>query len=68
MQASLRSAFAAGLVLGGLGLFAFGSAWAPFALELLPDSPAGYWLELVVPFIPMAFVGSGAALFVAGRE
>jgi len=67
-RSPVRAACAAALVVAGLGLFAFGSAWAHFALELLPDSPAGLWLELVVPFTPMLFVAAGAVLFVAGRE
>jgi hypothetical protein len=32
----------------------------------LPDSEIGAWLELIVPFAPMAFIGFGAALFVSG--
>ena len=56
------------LVLGGLGLFAFGNVWAPSVLELLPDSPPGFWVELIVPFLPMVFVGCGAMLFVGTRK
>lgn len=56
------------LVSGGFGLFAFGNAWAPLALELLPDTATGYWLELVVPFLPMLFIGCGALLFAGGRR
>ena len=34
------------------------------ASRVLPDSPPGYWLELIVPFLPMAFVAAGAVLLV----
>jgi hypothetical protein len=64
----LRNALSALLVLAGLALFAFGSAWAPAALAFLPDSPAGYWLELVVPFLPMLFIGGGALVFAGFRK
>lgn len=63
-----RTALAALLVLAGIGLFLFGHRWAPLALALLPDSPAGLWLELLVPFLPMAFVAGGAYLFVSDRR
>ena len=64
----LRTLFAALLVLVGLGLFAFGASWAPGALRLLPDTPVGYWIELIVPFLPMVFVGAGAAILVSVRR
>lgn len=63
----VRLTLSAMLVLVGLGLFAFGHAWAPLALELLPDTELGFWLELIVPFVPMVFVGGGALLFVGAR-
>jgi hypothetical protein len=56
------------LVLVGLGLFALGHTWAPLALEILPDTPLGYWLELIVPFLPMIFVGGGALVLVGDRR
>jgi hypothetical protein len=59
----LQNALAALLTLSGLALFMFGNAWAPAVLAFLPDSPVGYWLELVVPFIPMLFIGGGALVF-----
>ena len=65
---SLRLTTAATLILVGLGLFTLGHTWAPQALELLPDTSFGYWLELLVPFLPMAFVGGGALLLVGGRQ
>ena len=58
---------AAALIATGLFLAAFGNAWAPLALASLPASVLGGWLELIVPFLPMAFISSGAALFVATR-
>ena len=54
------------MVLAGLYLAIFGNAWGPAVFDLLPDSEIGAWLELVVPFAPMAFIGFGAALFVSG--
>lgn len=59
---SLRVTSATTLILIGIGMFALGHTWAPRALEILPDSPAGYWLELIVPFAPMAVAGLGAWL------
>ena len=61
---TIRAALSGLLILTGLGLFALGHTWAPLALEILPDTPAGYWLELIVPFLPMLFVGGGALVFV----
>jgi hypothetical protein len=63
---SLRVTSAATLILIGFGMFALGHTWAPLALELLPDTPPGYWLELIVPFLPMTFVGLGAWLLAGG--
>lgn len=65
---SLRITLAAALILIGLGLFALGHTWAPAALEILPDTPVGYWLELIVPFLPMVFVGGGALVLVGDRR
>ncbi len=67
-RATLRTALSMMMMLSGLGLFVFGSTWAPAVLELLPDTPAGFWLELVVPFLPMVFVGGGAMLLVGSRK
>lgn len=52
----------------GLCLFVFGGAWAPITLELLPDTEAGFWAELVVPFLPMVFIGLAAVVFVRTRQ
>ncbi len=64
----LRVTVATSLILIGFGMFALGHTWAPRALDLLPDTPAGFWLELIVPFLPMAFVGAGALLLVEARQ
>ena len=59
----IRLLIAAALLLTGLYLVGFGNSWGPIAFELLADSEIGAWLELVVPFLPMLFIGIGAALF-----
>ena len=51
------------LVLTGLFLAAFGNLWAPPVFEWWSGSEIGAWLELILPFLPMALIGSGAALF-----
>ncbi len=51
------------MVLTGLYVVVFGNSWAPIAFELLAGSEIGAWLELVVPFLPMVFIGLGAVLF-----
>jgi hypothetical protein len=51
------------LVLTGLYLALFGNAWGPWVFELLPDSEIGSWVELIVPFLPLAFIGAGAVLY-----
>lgn len=42
--------------LAGLGVFmiAYGNSWAPMALGLLADTTFGGWVELFVPFLPIA--------------
>ena len=50
----------------GINVFLlFGSAWAPIVLEVLAGSEIGAWLELLVPFLPMLFIGIGAVLYVS---
>lgn len=51
------------LVVLGILAFAFGDIWAPSALALLPDQGAGPWLELFLPFLPMALIIAGALLY-----
>ena len=63
-----RLLIAVALVLIGLYLATFGNSWAPIVLELLPASELGAWLELIVPFLPMAFIGLGVALFASRRR
>jgi len=55
------------MIVTGLYLIVFGNAWGPCVFELLPDSEFGFWMELIVPFLPMVFIGSGAALYVSRR-
>ena len=62
-----RRLIAAALVLTGLYLAVFGNTWAPPVFELLACSEIGAWLELTVPFLPMVFIGLGAALFASRR-
>jgi hypothetical protein len=64
----VTSLLSAVLVLIGLYLFAFGDTWASAVLEFLPDTKAGMWIELVVPFIPMVFIACGAVLFASRRS
>ncbi len=63
-----RSLIAATLVLMGLYLAVFGNSWGPLVFELLPASEIGTWLELIVPFLPMVFIGFGAALYASRRR
>jgi len=63
MVRSAKMIVAIALVLTGLYLALFGNAWGPRAFELLPDSQLGSWVELIVPFLPMAFIGAGAVLY-----
>lgn len=64
----VRQLIAAALVLAGLYLAAFGNNWAPPVLGWLSGSEIGAWVELIVPFLPMVFIGFGAALFVPRRN
>ncbi len=63
-----RLFIAAALVLMGLYLAVFGNSWGPLVFELLPASEIGTWLELIVPFLPMVFIGFGAALYASRRR
>jgi len=55
---------AAALILAGLYLAVFGNSWGPFLFDRLETTETGTWITLIVPFLPMVFIGSGAALFV----
>ncbi|MFQ5548888.1 MAG: hypothetical protein ACE5FV_11395 [Woeseia sp.] len=59
---------AVAMIVSGLYLMVFGNAWGPRAFELLPDTEFGFWVELIVPFLPMVFIGLGAALFVSRHQ
>ena len=63
-----RRLMAVALVFTGLYLAAFGNSWGPIVFEMLAASEIGTWLELIVPFLPMVFIGFGAALFASGRR
>ena len=63
MPRTARALVAAALVVTGALMFAFGNAWAPAALEALPDNAAGAWLELLLPFLPMAMIIAGAVTY-----
>ena len=56
------------MILTGLYLAVFGNSWGPIAFEYLEKSEFGLWIELVIPFLPMVFIGSGATLFVSARK
>jgi len=56
---TIRLFIGAALALTGLYLAVFGK---------LPDSQIGFWPELIVPFLPLAFIGFGATLFVSSRR
>jgi len=63
MSGRRRALVAILLVATGLSMFAFGQVWAPAALRWLPDTGAGPWLELFVPFLPMVLIIAGAVLY-----
>ncbi len=60
-----RQFTAAALVLIGLYLAIFGNSWGPLLFEPLETTEIGTWITLIVPFLPIVFIGSGAALFAA---
>ena len=55
------------LALSGLFLVVFGNAWAPSMFALTPDSVLGEWVDLFLPYLPMAFIGFGALLYTSRR-
>lgn len=65
---NLQAASAALLALLGLWLAIFGNTWGPPVYEILDASEPGIWLGLVIPFLPMAFIGAAAAIFVHSRR
>lgn len=52
------------LIGAGLVLALWGNLWAPWAFRILGGWAIGAWIELFVPFLPMALIGFGAMLFV----
>ena len=56
------------MVLLGAYLLVFGNAWAPTVFELLSGSTLGASVELVVPLLPLVFIGGGAALIASSRR
>jgi ABC-type dipeptide/oligopeptide/nickel transport system permease subunit len=57
-----RQFTAAALVLIGLYLAIFGNSWGPLLFEPLETTEIGAWITLIVPFLPIMFIGLGAAL------
>ena len=55
-----RKLIAAALVLTGLYLLAFGNTWGPQLSAALEVTELGTWIGLVIPFLPMVFIGFGA--------
>ena len=64
MQKLTKLLIAVALVSTGLYLAVFGNSWGPFFFERLEVTEIGLWIELVIPFLPMVFIGLGAILFV----
>ncbi len=63
-----RLLIAAALILFGLYLAVFRNSWGPLIFGMLPESEIGAWLELIVPFLPLVFIGIGVALFASHRR
>ncbi len=60
-----KQLMAVALMFVGLCLAVFGNSWGPFLFEPLETTETGTWITLIVPFLPMVFIGSGAALLVS---
>jgi len=58
---------AVALALIGLYLAMFGNSWGPFLFERLETTETGTWVTLIVPFLPMVFIGIAALLFASRR-
>ncbi len=63
-----KTLIAVAMILAGLYLVVFGNRWGPAVFESLSDSELGLWLQLIVPFLPMACIALGTALFVSHRR
>jgi len=59
-----------GIAAAGAGIFgiAFGSLWAPTALELFAGNEIVQNFELVIPFLPILLIALGAWLGVQSRR
>ena len=68
MLSFAKHLLAVALILTGLYLAVFGNSWGPIAFEFLERSELGLWIELIVPFLPMVFIGLGATFFVSARK
>jgi hypothetical protein len=66
--AQLKTLIAIAMLVVGLYLIVLGNTWAPHTFEMLPDNEFGSWVELFVPFLPIVFIGLGAALYVSRRR
>ncbi len=58
-----KQLMAVALMFVGVYLAVFGNSWGPFLFERLETTETGTWITLIVPFLPIVLIGSGAALF-----
>lgn len=59
----VRLAASAVLILAGLVLAGTGYWWAQPVLAVFQSFPGGQWMQVPVPFLPIACIGVGALLF-----
>ncbi len=52
----------------GLVMIALGAQWAAAALSLVADSALGNLRELVIPFVPILLIASGAWILVRSQR
>jgi hypothetical protein len=67
IQFASKVAGAAAVTVGLLAL-AFGSLWAPRALEFVSGSSISPVFETLLPFLPILLIASGAFLLVRSRH
>ena len=58
----------AGVALVGVFALSFGSLWAPDALRFFASHESVRQLALILPFLPMLIIASGAFLVVKSRR
>lgn len=58
----------AGVALVGVFALSFGSLWAPDALRFFASHESVRQLELILPFLPILIIASGAFLVVKSRR